>query len=76
MRRNELWQNEAEEREKQVVRRIIAQDPVLRKKIKKLVLTRKIATILRELKTLKVMVIHNIGTLANNKVKDGKEAHV
>lgn len=48
----------------------------LRKKIKKLVLTRKIATILRELKTLKVMVVHNIGTLANNKVKDGKEAHV
>ena len=24
----------------------------------------------------KVMVVHNIGTLANNKVKDGKEAHV
>lgn len=24
----------------------------------------------------KVMVVHNIGTLASNKVKDGKEAHV
>lgn len=31
---------------------------------------------LKELKTLKVMVVHNIGTLANNRVKDGKEAHV
>lgn len=31
---------------------------------------------LKELKTLKVMAVHNIGTLANNRVKDGKEAHV
>lgn len=47
----------------------------LKKKTKELVLTRRTAITLKELKISKVAVAQNIGTLVNNKVKHGRKTY-
>ena len=47
----------------------------LKKKTRELELTRKTATISKELRILKVEVVRNIGTLANNKVRHGRKTY-
>lgn len=45
------------------------------KEARELELTRKTATISKELRILKVEVVRNIGTLANNKVRHGRKTY-